>query len=88
MNEGDLPYSLRFCLERMRESLEVIGPAASDGPGPLEILARLDEQFGDGAQVGGDRQHVQPRDLLKVGELFRAFHDALEGSYAFRASDA
>lgn len=88
VNEGDLPYSLRFCLERMRESLEVIGAAASDGPGPLEILARLDEQFYDGAQVGGDRQHVQPRDLLKVGELFRAFHDALERSYAFRASDA
>lgn len=81
LHEGDLPYSLRFCVERLRENLDVIGPAPSDGvgTGPLEVLNRLDEYFGDGAQPAGN--------LRLVGELFRSFHDALEGSYAFRASD-
>ena len=79
MHEGDLPYALRFCLERLRENRDVIGPAPCDGigRGPSELLSRLGG-FGGGAQAG---------DLRLVGELFRAFHDALEGSDAFRAAD-
>ena len=90
VHQDDLPYSLRFCWERLRENLEVIGSAPSHGrgPGPFEILTRLDDQFCDRAQPGGDRRILQPRDLLRVGELFQAFHEALEGSYAFRASAA
>lgn len=89
LHEGDLPYSLRFCRERLRENLDVIGPAPSDrlGTGPLEILSRLDEHFGDAAQPTGDGRRLAAGDLRQVGELFRTFHDALEGSYAFRASD-
>lgn len=89
LHEGDLPYSLRFCLERLRENLVVIGPAPSDGlgTGPLEILTRLDEHFGDGAERAGEGRLSASRDLRQVGELFRTFHDALEGSYAFRAAD-
>ena len=89
LHEGDLPYSLRFCLERLRANLDVIGPASGDGlgTGPLEILSRLDEQFGDGAERAGDGRLSASGDLRRVGELFRTFHDALEGSYAFRASD-
>ncbi|MCY4015386.1 MAG: alpha-E domain-containing protein [Gammaproteobacteria bacterium] len=88
LHEGDLPYSLRFCLERLRENLDVIGPVPSDGlgTGPLEILSRLEEHSGDGAQRAGDRL-LAAGDLRHLGELFRTFHDALEGSYAFRASD-
>ncbi len=90
VHEGDLPYSLRFCLQRLRENLDVIGPAPSDAPrvGPFEVLVRLDEQFGDGPQIAGSHQPVASSDLLLLGELFRTFHEALEGSYAFRASDA
>ena len=89
VHEGDLPYSLRFCWERLRDNLDLIGPALSDAPGagPFEILARLDDQIGDGAQIAGNRQPVASSDLLPLGELFRTFHQALEESYAFRASD-
>ena len=90
VHEGDLPYSLRFCVERLRDNLDVIGPAPFDPPGtgPLEILCRLDDQFGDRAQTAGIRQPVASSNLLLLGELFRTFHEALEESYAFRASDA
>lgn len=89
LHEGDLPYSLRFCLERLRENLDVIGPAPSAGfgTGTTEIVNRLDEQLRDCARPAGDLQLSASRDLRQVGELFRTFHDALEGSYAFRASD-
>lgn len=89
LHAGDLPYSLRFCLERLRENLDAIGPAPSDGvgTGPLEILTRLDEQFGGRAKRAGEGRLWVSGDLRQVAELFRTFHDALEGSYAFRASD-
>ena len=88
LHEGDLPYSLRFCRERLRENLDVIGSPPSDGlgTGPLQILSRLDEPFGDYAQPA-DGRLLAAGDLRQVGELFRTFHDALEASYAFRASE-
>ena len=86
VHEGDLPYALRFCVERLRDNLHVIGPAPSDAPGtgPFETLRRLDDQFDAGARTAGNRQPVASSDLLLLGELFRTFHVALEGSYAFR----
>ena len=89
LHEGDLPYSLRFCLERLRENLDLIGPAPSDGlgTGPLEILTGLDQQLHDCARSAGDQRLAASDELRQVGELCRAIHDALEGSYAFRASD-
>ena len=90
VHDGHLPYSLRFCLERLRGNLDVIGPAPSGDPvtGPAEILTRLDEQFREGGQPGGHRQPVASSDLQLLGGLFRTFHDGLEESYALRASDA
>ena len=89
VHEGDLPYSLRFSFERLRDNLDAIGPAPSDaaGPGPFEILTRLDAQIRDCAQQAGDGRRPESGGLALVGELFRTFHDALEGTYAFRASD-
>ena len=86
VHDTDLPYSLRFCLERLREGLQLIGPAPSDGvgSGPAEILMRLAEQFGDGSRAAGDGRLSEYGELRQVGELFRTFHDALEASYALR----
>ena len=90
LHEADLPYSLRFCLQRLHEDLDVIGPAPCDGAatGPFAILSQLDEQLRHRARPAADGRFSEPGALRQVAGLFRTFHDALEGSYAFRASDA
>lgn len=89
-HDGELPYSLRFCLARLRSSLDAVGPAPDDefGTGPSAVLNRLDGLLAGHARAAAGTKPLSFTDLAPVGGLLLEFHDALERVYVYYPADA
>lgn len=85
VHEPELPFSLRFCLERLHSGLSVIDPAppGESRPPPFAILHRLDDLFDRYAESPADNEPPDSRSLGPIRLQFREFHDALERSYVY-----
>ncbi len=89
VDDPELPYSLRFAVNRIHSSLEVIDPPAPDRSltEPHEIVARLDAALSrcttDPANGGGGIE-----ELSEFIVLCRQFHEALERTYVSYPAEA
>lgn len=90
IREPELPYSLRFCLQRLRASLRVVDPAPLDDfpPRPFVILNRLGDLLGPHGSAAADDLPRDQGALPRTSRLFGEFHDALERSYVYYPADA
>ena len=86
----ELPFSLRFCLQRLQAGLEVIDPAANreSRPEPFSILDRIDVLLHSHAQAPGRGEAPDSGGLAPICRQFREFHDALERSYVYYPANA
>ncbi len=83
VHDPRLPYSLRFCLDRLRASEDVVGsPAASRSrDGTAAVLERLQGRL-DGLGEGASRDWPMTwRELTAIRQHFRDFHRALDRRY-------
>ena len=85
-DDAELPYSLRFCLERQRESLSGIDPSPSDECAP--ILDQLDKLVGLDSRAASGQASRNIGDLERISHLFLALHDALTRQYVYYLVDA
>ena len=88
--DAELPFSLRFCLQRLREGVNVIGPPAphETRPGPSDVLGRLGALLDGHADPAFGAQTPGSGGLAPLGRRFREFHDALERSYVYYPANA
>ena len=85
VHEAELPFSLRFCLQRLHSGLDVIDPAppGESRPTPFAILHRLDDLLDSYAEASSGNEPPDSGGLAPVCRQFREFHDALERSYVY-----
>ena len=87
--DSELPYSLRFAVDRLRGSLEVIDPPVRGRSSvePYDIVRRLDAILSrhtvDLAAGGRGRD-----ELAEFVALCRQFHEALEQTYVYYPAEA
>ena len=86
----ELPFSLRFCLQRLQAGLNVIDPAATgeSRAAPLSVLEALDGLLDGHAQAPAGCQPPDSGGLGPIRRQFREFHDALERSYVYYPANA
>ena len=85
VHEAELPFSLRFCLQRLHSGIGIIDPTppGDSRPAPFAILRRLDDLLDRYAQASSGSGPPDSGGLAPACRLFREFHDALERSYVY-----
>ena len=90
VSDPELPYSLRFAVDRLCGSLEVIDPPVR-GRSPTEphdIAGRLDAILSRHTPIDLTASGRGGKDIADFMDLCRKFHEALERTYVYYPTEA